>query len=95
MGLPYTLTARTSGAVKSFDMTLLQVNSDFGQPTVAFADGWEGEMIYTTTGFKRAKIQLRANWVGEGAAPADANAATLSFAVPTTLDPEIDFFTYR
>ena len=95
MGLPYTLTARTSGAVKSFDMTLLQVNSNFGQPTVAFADGWEGEMIYTTTGFKRAKIQLRANWVGEGAAPADANAATLSFAVPTTLDPEIDFFTYQ
>lgn len=95
MGTPYELTLATEGTVNAVDMEVIQVNSDFGEPTASFADGWEGEVVFQSTGFKKAKMQITAKWTGEGDAPADCAAAVLSFNVPTTMDPDVDFFTYQ
>jgi len=95
MGSAYELRLNTKGAVSSVDMTVIQLNSDFGEPAVTAAEGWKVETEYVGTGFKKAKMIIKAEWVGEGEAPADETVAVLSFNVPTTLDPEIDFFTYQ
>ncbi len=95
LGSDYELSLNTQGSISSVDMTVLQLNSDFGEPVVTAADGWDVEAVYSSTGFKKAKMEIKANWVGEGAAPADAKVASLAFNVPTSLDPEIDFFTYQ
>ena len=95
MGSNYELALTTAGQVTAVEFTALQLNSDFGAPTVTFADGWTGDYQYVSTGFKKAKLTLSAQWTGAGDAPADARVATLSFQVPTTLDHEIDFFTYQ
>ncbi len=95
LGSDYKLSLLTQGNVQSVDMTVLQLNSDFGEPTVTAAEGWNVESVYSITGFKKAKMEIKANWVGEGDAPANAEVATLAFNVPTNLDPAIDFFTYQ
>ncbi len=95
MGNDYILEVNTQGSVDSVDMTVVQVNSDFGAPTVTFEDGWTGNVEYTETGFKKAKMTISAEYTGEGTAPADALVAKLAFNVPTDVDPEIDFFTYQ
>ncbi len=95
LGSDYQLVLSTKGSVSSLDMTVLQLNSDFGEPVVAAAEGWNVEAVYSITGFKKAKMEIKAQWTGEGAAPADAAVATLSFNVPTNLDAAIDFFTYQ
>lgn len=95
MGSDYKLSLTTTGTVSSIDMSVVQVNSDFGTPEVTFAEGWTGEAVYTETGFKKAKIDIKAEWNGEGEAPSDAEVLTLSFNVPSDLDPEMDFFTYQ
>ncbi|QFJ56315.1 phosphodiester glycosidase family protein [Pseudobutyrivibrio xylanivorans] len=95
LGSDYKLSLITQGSVKSVDMTVLQLNSDFGEPTVTAAEGWDVEAAYSITGFKKAKMEIKANWTGEGEAPANSEVATLSFNVPTNLDPAIDFFTYQ
>ena len=95
LGSDYTLSLVTKGSVSSLDMTVLQLNSDFGEPVVTAAEGWNVESEYSSTGFKKAKMEIKATWTGEGEAPADATVATLSFNVPTNLDAAIDFFTYQ
>ena len=95
MGVPYELTLATKGTVNAVEMEVIQVNSDFGEPTASFAEGWEGEVVFQSTGFKKAKMQITAKWTGEGDAPADCAAVVLSFSVPTTMDPDVDFFTYQ
>lgn len=95
MGSNYELVLGTTGNVSGIDMTVIQLNSDFGEPVVTASEGWEVKTVYSSTGFKKAKMEIEATWVGEGTAPADATVAVLSFNVPTDLDPEIDFFTYQ
>ncbi len=95
LGSDYKLSLVTKGSVSSLDMTVLQLNSDFGEPVVTAAEGWNVEYEYSSTGFKKAKMEIRAAWAGEGEAPANATVATLSFNVPTNLDAAIDFFTYQ
>ena len=95
LGSDYKLSLVTKGSVSSLDMTVLQLNSDFGEPVVTAAEGWNVESEYSSTGFKKAKMEIKATWTGEGEAPADATVATLSFNVPTNLDAAIDFFTYQ
>jgi hypothetical protein len=93
MGSSYTLTLSAQGPVSEVSMDVIQINSDFGKPVVTFTDGWEGESVYTSTGFKKAKMNISAKWTGEGEAP--ETVATVAFDVPTDMDPEIDFFTYQ
>ncbi|CBK75204.1 Exopolysaccharide biosynthesis protein related to N-acetylglucosamine-1-phosphodiester alpha-N-acetylglucosaminidase [Butyrivibrio fibrisolvens 16/4] len=95
LGSDYKLSLVTQGSISSVDMTVLQLNSDFGEPTVTAAEGWDVDAVYSITGFKKAKMEISAKWVGEGEAPANAVVATLAFNVPTSLDPAIDFFTYQ
>ncbi len=95
MGSDYALTLNTVGSANTVAMKIGQINGDFGQPTVTWADGWSGEVAYVSTGFKRAAINITAQYTGEGAVPADAQVLTMAFSVPSTLDPEIDFFTYQ
>ncbi len=94
MGTDYVLTLASIGAVQTIEMTVVQINSDFGEPTVVFSDGWEGEVVYTSTGFKKAMMTVSATYTG-GDIPSDAIIATFSFDVPNTLDQETDFFTYQ
>ena len=79
MGEKYVLNLKAVGDVRSMTMNVIQLNSDFGEPTVQFADGWTGEYAYTETGFKKAKLEI----------------AKLIFNVPSDMDKEIDFFTYQ
>ncbi|SFB18904.1 Glucan-binding domain-containing protein (YG repeat), partial [Acetitomaculum ruminis DSM 5522] len=95
MGSNYELTLKATGKVTKVTGNVIKVNSDFGQPKVTFSDGFKGEFKYESTGFKKAKMIIEAEWTGQGEAPADVAIATLSFDVPTNLDPEIDFFTYQ
>ncbi|MCR5721794.1 MAG: fibronectin type III domain-containing protein, partial [Lachnospiraceae bacterium] len=95
LGSDYQLSLVTKGRVSALDMTVLQLNSDFGEPVVTAAEGWTVESEYSSTGFKKAKMEIKATWNGEGEAPANATVATLSFNVPTNLDAAIDFFTYQ
>ncbi len=95
LGSDYKLSLVTKGSISALDMTVLQLNSDFGEPVVTAAEGWNVEAVYSSTGFKKAKMEIKATWTGEGEAPADAVVATLSFNVPTNLDAAIDFFTYQ
>ena len=95
MGADYVLTLDARGTVNAAAVQVIQLNADFGEPAVAFAEGWTGEAVYAGTGFKKSKLTLTAQWTGEGAAPAEAEIARISFNVPSTLDPEIDFFTYQ
>ena len=95
LGSDYKLSLVTKGSISDVDMTVLQLNSDFGEPVVTAAEGWDVEAVYASTGFKKAKMEIKAKWAGDGEAPADAEVATLSFNVPTNLDAAIDFFTYQ
>jgi hypothetical protein len=74
-------------------MTVQQVNASFGKPTVTAMDGWTVESSYESIGYTRAKMTISATWTGKGTPSADI--ATFSFAVPSDLDAEIDFFTYQ
>ncbi len=95
LGSDYKLSLVTKGQISSLDMTVLQLNSDFGEPVVTANAGWEVESEYAITGFKKAKMSIKAKWVGEGEPPANAEVASIAFKVPTNLDPAIDFFTYQ
>ncbi len=95
LGSDYQLSLVTKGSISELEMTVLQLNSDFGEPEVTASEGWNVEAVYSSTGFKKAKMEIKATWNGEGEAPADATVATLSFNVPTNLDAAIDFFTYQ
>ena len=94
MGSKYSLYVKASGIVADMSMSVCRLNSDFGKPEVVFADGWSGEAVYTSTGFKRAKLDIAATYEGTGTPAADTVIATITFSVPGTIDPEMDFFTY-
>ena len=94
MGCPYELTLSAKGDVQTVEASITQLNADFGEPQVTFADGWTGTAVYTVTGFKRAKLEIQAEKTGSAAQSAAA-IATISFQIPTTVDPVADFFTYQ
>ncbi len=95
MGTPYVLTLESVGTVKAADVSIIQLNTDFGAPVITPKDGWTITSEMADTGFKKAKLDLTAQWNGAGEAPADAEIATIAFNVPAGLDREIDFFTYQ
>ena len=58
LGSDYTLTVTADGKIRSADITMLNLNDDIGQPTVTYANGVTGELVYTKTGFKKAMLTL-------------------------------------
>lgn len=92
MGGDYTLTLSAQNAVSAASMEIIRLNSDMGEPTVTFSDGWTGTATYVTTGFKKAKLIIEATSSGNASS---GPIAYLTFHIPATLDPEVDFFTYQ
>lgn len=88
MGSDYTLTLTADGAITAVEAVIQNLNTDFGEPEVTFAEGFQGTAEYTETGFRKASLDIRASGSGEG------TICTITFSVPNGLDPEIDFFTY-
>lgn len=103
LGGNYEMKLTASGNVTEVEMTVIDVNTDFGTPTtneggatygapvITFAEGVTGEYEFKSTGFKKGSLTLKAT--KEGGMTGDI--ATVSFAVPTTVDPEVDFLKYR
>lgn len=90
LGSDYTLTVTADGKVKSADITMLNLNDDIGQPTVTYANGVTGKLVYTKTGFKKAMLTLHL----EAAAPVEGELATLTFQIDAGLDTTVNQFTY-
>lgn len=90
LGSDYTLTVSADGKVKSADITMLNLNDDIGQPTVTYANGVTGELVYTKTGFKKAMLTLHL----ESAAPVEGKLATLTFQIDAGLNTTVNQFTY-
>ena len=90
LGANYALTVTADGKVSSADITMLQLNDDIGQPTVTYANGVTGELVYTKTGFKKAMLTLHL----EAATPVEGELATLKFNINPYLDTMVNQFTY-
>lgn len=90
LGGDYTLTVTADGKVRSADITMLNLNDDIGEPTVTYANGVTGELVYTKTGFKKAMLTLHL----ESAAPVEGELATLKFNINPYLDTMVNQFTY-
>ena len=90
LGGDYTLTVTADGKIRSADITMLNLNDDIGQPTVTYANGVTGELVYTKTGFKKAMLTLHL----ESAAPVEGELATLKFNINPYLDTMVNQFTY-
>ena len=90
LGSDYTLTVTADGKIQSADITMLNLNDDIGQPTVTYANGVTGELVYTKTGFKKAMLTLHL----ESAAPVEGELATLTFQIDAGLDTTVNQFTY-
>lgn len=90
LGSDYTLTVAADGKVRSADITMLNLNDDIGQPTVTYANGVTGKLVYTKTGFKKAMLTLHL----ESAAPVEGELATLTFKIDAGLDTTVNQFTY-
>ena len=90
LGSDYTLTVTADGKVRSADITMLNLNDDIGQPTVTYANGVTGKLVYTKTGFKKAMLTLHL----ESAAPVEGELATLTFKIDAGLDTTVNQFTY-
>ena len=90
LGSDYTLTVTADGKIRSADITMLNLNDDIGQPTVKFADGVTGKLVYTKTGFKKAMLTLHL----ESAAPVEGELAALTFQIDAGLDTTVNQFTY-
>lgn len=99
MGQDYVLSISASDrTVRHVTLELTDLNSDFGEPAVTFADGYTGTHTYTSTGFKKAALHVEVNLTGSAQSnlrQAAAQLCTITFQVPTDLDAEIDFFTYN
>ena len=91
LGANYALTVTADGKVSSADITMLQLNDDIGQPTVTYANGVTGELVYTKTGFKKAMLTLH---LKAAAAPVEGELATLKFNINPYLDTMVNQFTY-
>lgn len=90
LGGDYTLAVSADGKIRSADITMLNLNDDIGQPTVTYANGVTGELVYTKTGFKKAMLTLHL----ESAAPVEGELATLKFNINPYLDTMVNQFTY-
>ena len=90
LGSDYTLTVTADGKVRSADITMLNLNDDIGEPTVTYANGVTGKLVYTKTGFKKAMLTLHL----ESAAPVEGELATLTFKIDAGLDTTVNQFTY-
>ena len=90
LGSDYTLTVTADGKIRSADITMLNLNDDIGQPTVTYANGATGKLVYTKTGFKKAMLMLHL----ESAAPVEGELATLKFNINPYLDTMVNQFTY-
>lgn len=90
LGSDYTLTVTADGKIRSADITMLNLNDDIGQPTVTYANGVTGKLVYTKTGFKKAMLTLHL----ESAAPVEGELATLTFQIDAGLDTTVNQFTY-
>lgn len=90
LGSDYTLTVAADGKIRSADITMLNLNDDIGQPTVTYANGVTGKLVYTKTGFKKAMLTLHL----ESAAPVEGELATLTFKIDAGLDTTVNQFTY-
>ena len=51
MGSDYTLTLTADGAITAVEAVIQNLNTDFGEPEVTFAEGFQGTAEYTETGF--------------------------------------------
>ena len=90
LGANYALTVTADGKVSSADITMLNLNDDIGQPTVTYANGVTGELVYTKTGFKKAMLTLHL----ETAALVEGELAKLKFNINPYLDTMVNQFTY-
>lgn len=90
LGSDYTLTVTADGKVRSADITMLNLNDDIGQPTVTYANGVTGKLVYKETGFKKAMLTLHL----ETAAPVEGELAALTFQIDAGLDTTVNQFTY-
>ena len=103
LGGNYVMELKAEGTVTNVDMMVIDINTDFGTPTtgvggsvygapvVTFAEGVEGTYEFLSTGYKKGTLSLSAA-KAEGM---EGVIATVSFAVPTTVDPEVDYLKYR
>ena len=90
LGANYALTVTADGKIQSADITMLNLNDDIGQPTVTYANGVTGELVYTKTGFKKAMLTLHL----KAATPVEGELATLKFNINPYLDTMVNQFTY-
>ncbi len=90
LGSDYTLAVTADGKIQSADITMLNLNDDIGEPTVAYADGVTGNLTYTKTGFKKAMLTLHL----DAATPVEGELATLKFNIDPYLDTLVNQFTY-
>lgn len=103
LGGTYEMKLTAVGNVTEVEMNVIDVNTDFGTPTtteggatygapvITFAEGVNGTYEFKPTGFKKGALTLKAT--KEGGMTGDI--ATVSFAVPTTVDPQVDYLKYR
>ncbi len=103
LGGNYVMELTAEGKVTEVEMTVTDINTDFGTPTtgaggsvygapvITFAEGVTGEYEFLSTGYKKGSLTMKIT------APQGAEGvlATVSFAVPTTVDPEVDYLKYR
>ncbi len=103
LGGNYVMELKAEGAVTEVEMTVTDINTDFGTPTtgvggsvygapvITFAEGVEGEYEFLSTGYKKGSLTMKVT-CSDGM---EGTLATVSFAVPTTVDPEVDYLKYR
>ncbi len=103
LGGNYVMELTANGSVDSVEMTVIDINTDFGTPTtgeggsvygapvITFAEGVDGEYEFLSTGYKKGTLTLKASKEGG----MSGMIATVSFAVPTNVDPEVDYLKYR
>ncbi|MBP3413441.1 MAG: phosphodiester glycosidase family protein [Oscillospiraceae bacterium] len=103
LGGNYVMELTANGMINEVEMTVIDINTDFGTPTtgvggsvygapvITFAEGVEGSYEFLSTGYKKGSLSLKASKTDgmEGV------IATVSFAVPATVDPEVDYLKYR
>ena len=102
LGGQYDLKVVATENIKNATITISNLNSDIGEPTVTYAQGWNGTMEYHSTGYKKAALTLTLkpaeNPTGISAQSLDQaftkTLATITFHIDKTLDTTVNSFTY-
>lgn len=102
LGGQYDLKVVATENIKNATITISNLNSDIGEPTVTYANGWNGTMEYHSTGYKKAALTLTLkpaeNPTGISAQSLDQaftkTLATITFHIDKTLDTTVNSFTY-